>query len=438
MSEPKILTVGPLSMDFQDGELRYLRAGREELLRRVYFSVRDEAWGTVIPDIVGLKIDQRPDGFTVSYQGRCQTGTLDFSYSVMIDGFFPGDVTIRTSGRLLMPSQARRFGLCAHMGARAVCGRPFAAVSGSPRESVFPDMIDQVILAEYLPGLSYTTASGAVVQVTIHGGQFGLEDQRHFGDSSFKLFSDMPYAYPTVNDLSEHWQEVRVTSRFPDRFPQPFIDPDQIDVGAEPIDQSIPVLNTQESTAKPTFFLDSWLARAEWKDRKIVSWDFDPSVNLYDNETLGENLAVLCDQANTVRSLAAGSVHRLGRVSHRPTVRHPHDPFQPGWVLAAVKAIAAAGIGEASFQGLSVESKRLLAELGEWAGAALLPVHLSSDDSQSGKRRYEALAFVRKGQVMVYLANLTDEPLVLSLSLPAGQSMTIGFQGYGLCRLGPP
>ena len=35
------------------------------------FLVRDENWGTYTPTLENLKIDQRKDTFTVSYQASC-------------------------------------------------------------------------------------------------------------------------------------------------------------------------------------------------------------------------------------------------------------------------------------------------------------------------------------------------------------------------------
>ena len=67
----RILTAGPISVEFDDGQLRYLRVGDVEALRAVSFLVRDENWGTYVPLITGLALDQRADGFSIKYHAVC-------------------------------------------------------------------------------------------------------------------------------------------------------------------------------------------------------------------------------------------------------------------------------------------------------------------------------------------------------------------------------
>ena len=45
----RILTAGPLSVEFDNGQLRYLKVGGVEVLRALGFLVRDENWGTYMP-----------------------------------------------------------------------------------------------------------------------------------------------------------------------------------------------------------------------------------------------------------------------------------------------------------------------------------------------------------------------------------------------------
>ena len=67
----QILIAGPMSVEFDNGNLRYLRFNGTEVLRAIGFLVRDENWGTYTPTLKNLKIDQREDTFTVSYQASC-------------------------------------------------------------------------------------------------------------------------------------------------------------------------------------------------------------------------------------------------------------------------------------------------------------------------------------------------------------------------------
>ena len=50
LPEQTQLRAGPLSMIFESGDLRYIRFGDHELLRRVYVAIRDHNWDTILPN----------------------------------------------------------------------------------------------------------------------------------------------------------------------------------------------------------------------------------------------------------------------------------------------------------------------------------------------------------------------------------------------------
>jgi hypothetical protein len=47
----------------KSGDLRYIRHGAHEVLRRVYVAVRDRNWGTVPPQIENEHIEDNGDSF---------------------------------------------------------------------------------------------------------------------------------------------------------------------------------------------------------------------------------------------------------------------------------------------------------------------------------------------------------------------------------------
>src|SRR5258708_1292060 len=56
-SVPRPLHAGPISLKFEDGELRYLYVGQKEIVRRVYFAVRDGSWNTAMPRFTNVAVD---------------------------------------------------------------------------------------------------------------------------------------------------------------------------------------------------------------------------------------------------------------------------------------------------------------------------------------------------------------------------------------------
>ena len=74
------LKAGPLTVEFDNGQLRYLKVNGVEVLRVVGFLIRDKNWGTATPAISDLKIDQRSDGFSVATRATCKRGEQEISY----------------------------------------------------------------------------------------------------------------------------------------------------------------------------------------------------------------------------------------------------------------------------------------------------------------------------------------------------------------------
>src|SRR5690349_8891298 len=74
----RVLRAGALSAEFDNGQLRYVRHGGSEMMRALAFIVRDEVWGTYTPEITGLEIDEKRDGFHIRYEGRCADGAVRY------------------------------------------------------------------------------------------------------------------------------------------------------------------------------------------------------------------------------------------------------------------------------------------------------------------------------------------------------------------------
>src|SRR5947209_744565 len=66
------LRAGPITLKFQDGELRYLRVGEKEIIRRIYFGVRDDQWNTATPRFTAYTVDAAEDHFTAKLSAICQ------------------------------------------------------------------------------------------------------------------------------------------------------------------------------------------------------------------------------------------------------------------------------------------------------------------------------------------------------------------------------
>src|SRR5258706_14843647 len=82
----RVLRAGPLSVEFENGAIRYVRLGGVEMIRAIAFLVRDENWGTFTPKIENLKIEERADAFFVNYRATCEDQKRHLVYDATIAG----------------------------------------------------------------------------------------------------------------------------------------------------------------------------------------------------------------------------------------------------------------------------------------------------------------------------------------------------------------
>src|SRR5437764_12645912 len=80
------LSAGPLSMVLEDGDLRYIRLGEREVLRRVYVAVRDSNWRTIQPSYTNVRLDIAPDAFHITLDADDAVGEIDVSRHVPLRG----------------------------------------------------------------------------------------------------------------------------------------------------------------------------------------------------------------------------------------------------------------------------------------------------------------------------------------------------------------
>lgn len=61
-------------------DLRYVRIGSVELIRRLYVAIRDDNWTIVPVNATGLQVTESDDGFAIEFHASHQLGDLDFSW----------------------------------------------------------------------------------------------------------------------------------------------------------------------------------------------------------------------------------------------------------------------------------------------------------------------------------------------------------------------
>lgn len=73
-----LLRAGAMVMQFENGDIRYIRVGRHEILRRIYVAVRDQNWGTVPARITIHDLAVQPDAFKIRFRAEHDQGDIHF------------------------------------------------------------------------------------------------------------------------------------------------------------------------------------------------------------------------------------------------------------------------------------------------------------------------------------------------------------------------
>jgi hypothetical protein len=200
------LTAGQFELDFQDGDLRYIRCAGHEVVRRVYVAIRDVNWNTIPADITNLTINTADDGFKVQYDAFHHDDPLAFRWHAIIEGTPGGVVSYTMEGMAESDFRYCRIGFCILHPIEEAAGRPYRAatpggnISGRLPELVEPQRVKDGFETPIFPAFSELVVDGVSGIRTIMGFEgdlFEMEDQRNWTDGSFKTYcTPIALGYP--------------------------------------------------------------------------------------------------------------------------------------------------------------------------------------------------------------------------------------------------
>jgi hypothetical protein len=193
----RVLEAGPLSVELDNGNLRYLKVGGVEVLRSLAFLVRDENWGTYVPTLSNVVIDQRADGFSVSYRAVCSREGQEIGYEARIEGRGDGSLEFSGTATPVTDFLTARTGFVVLHPLQGVAGRPVEVehVDGQIVKSTFPALVNPVQPFLNIRSLAHEVVPGLQAVVRMEGDTFEMEDHRNWTDASFKTYV-RPLALP--------------------------------------------------------------------------------------------------------------------------------------------------------------------------------------------------------------------------------------------------
>ena len=171
------------------GAIRWIKIGDEEVVRGIELAVRDPAWATVAPEFSSYQVDQRRDRFAVRLVGSHSAGDIDLAWVTTIEGHSDGSVRVVLEGMARRSFHRARIGLCV-LHPKRFAGRPIRVTTpwGIVRARL-PREVAPVSPVSMVRSMHMRLDSGATADLTFEGDLFEMEDQRNFGDASFKTYS---------------------------------------------------------------------------------------------------------------------------------------------------------------------------------------------------------------------------------------------------------
>ncbi len=203
--ERRKLRAGPVEVELDGVDLRYVRAGDTELVRRLYVAVRDRNWGTLPIEIAAFELDDRADSFRLTFEARHRQREVDFRWRGELSGGADGSIDYSLNGVAESEFLFNRIGFCIlHPAENA--GRPFRArtpdgpLAGRLPETIGPQLWEGGFPKPIFPSfqeLEIEVADGLTARFVLEGDLFEMEDQRNWTDASFKTYSTpLQLGYP--------------------------------------------------------------------------------------------------------------------------------------------------------------------------------------------------------------------------------------------------
>ena len=183
------LQTGKLSAVLASGSLTDIRFGGVEVLRGISYLVRDENWGTCAAEISALDLKSSRDSHELRFSAKMQNAgsTITcFAHILLTETALTFEVTARPDKDF----QTNRTGFVVLHPISGVAGKPLTIThtDGTTTKSRFPKYISPGQPFFNIRALEHQPVAGLRAKVVMDGPKFEMEDQRNWGDASFKTY----------------------------------------------------------------------------------------------------------------------------------------------------------------------------------------------------------------------------------------------------------
>jgi len=198
------IQAGPLNLIFREGVFRSIKLERREVIRAVYFAVRDENWHTIPGVVSNLDIRSTSDSFKITYDCAHQERGIDFRWTADVSGEADGSIVWKMEGRAFTSFLKNRIGICVLHPIDESIGEPcqITHTDGTLERSRFPAAIAPHQPFLDVAAMCFRVNSELDAELAFAGDVFETEDQRNWTDASFKTYST-PLSLPYPASIEE-------------------------------------------------------------------------------------------------------------------------------------------------------------------------------------------------------------------------------------------
>ncbi len=175
--------------------MRHIGLHGVEGIRGIAFLVRDRDWGTLSATITNEQITHDQTGLTLSYDAAYSTGDAQLNVQIRIN-VTAQTLSMSALGQTRGMFETNRAGFTVLHPISDVAGQPVQVThsDGTKTDGTFPYLIAPWQPFKDITALTHTVAEAAL-SCQFHGDTFEMEDQRQWGDASYKTYN-RPLAKP--------------------------------------------------------------------------------------------------------------------------------------------------------------------------------------------------------------------------------------------------
>lgn len=198
-----LLQAGPISLIYEQGALRRIRYGQREVIRNIYFALRDQNWGTIPFRLLQTAYEVNEHSFQTNFEAIHYLGAQDvFRWQATVSGQENGEIDFSLSGEALETVWRNRAGFCVLHPIAECAGQPVTITEPDGQQTVysFPKTISPDSPFPTIRAMTWAITDSVTATIRLEGDDFETEDQRNWTDTSFKTYCT-PQSLPMPVEL---------------------------------------------------------------------------------------------------------------------------------------------------------------------------------------------------------------------------------------------